>query len=350
MTGKPAKTPRELGYHMPAEWEPQVAVWLAWPHNRETWPGEALARVQRAYAAWIGALLPGQAVELLVGEAEVESARGRLAAAGVDPARVSLRRIATCDAWIRDYGPTFLVNRARGGLALVDWRFNAWGGKYAELLPDDRIPRRLNEELGMPRFEPGIVLEGGSIEVNGRGSLLTTEQCLLNPNRNPGLGRLELERVLGEQLGVRNVLWLGEGIAGDDTDGHVDDFARFVAPRAVVCAVEPDPQDVNHRPLREARERLARCRDERGRPLEVVELPMPGPVVLDGDRLPASYANFYIGNRCVAVPAFGHANDEIALAVLRKCFPGRRVVGIDCRAMVGGLGALHCGSQQQPAA
>jgi agmatine deiminase len=343
-------TPRELGYHMPAEWEPQSAVWLAWPHNAETWPGEALAAVQRSYADWIRALLPGQAVELLLADAQLETARARLVDAGIEPRHVSLRQVATCDAWIRDYGPTFVLNRQRRALALVDWRFNAWGEKYAELLADDRIPAALNEALGLPRFEPGIVLEGGSIEVNGCGSLLTTEQCLLHPNRNPGLGRAEIERVLAEQLGVCNVLWLGEGIAGDDTDGHVDDFARFVAPRTLVCAVEDDPLDVNHRPLQEACRRLARLCDERGRPLEGVKLPMPGPVRADGERLPASYANFFIGNRCVAVPVFGDANDEVALDVLRKCFPGRRVLGVDCRAMVRGLGALHCGSQQQPRA
>jgi len=335
---------------MPAEWEPQSAIWLAWPHNRETWPGDALAAVQRGYAEWMRALLPDQAVELLVSGEHADSARAALARSGVDPGRVCLRSIATCDAWIRDYGPTFLVNRERRSLALVDWRFNAWGGKYEDLLADDRIPRLLNEQLALPRFEPGIVLEGGSIEVNGCGSLLTTEQCLLHPNRNPGLGRAELERVLSEQLGVENVLWLGEGIAGDDTDGHVDDLARFVAPRTLVCAYEEDPLDVNHRPLRDAYQRLSQHRDERGRPFEVVKLPMPGPIELDGERLPASYANFYIGNRCVVAPVFGHANDSAALDVLRKCFPGRRVVGIDCNAMVRGLGTLHCGSQQQPRA
>jgi len=335
---------------MPAEWERQEAVWLAWPHNRETWPGDALGGVRDCYTEVVRYLSADQTVRLLVDDRESESAaRSFLGRRGVDLSGVSFLRLPTADTWIRDYGPTFLVDHSARGLAMVSWQFNAWGGKYADLLEDNGVPLRLNAHLDLPVFDAGMVLEGGSIEVNGRGLLLTTEQCLLNPNRNPDLGRGEIEARLGDFLGVSEVIWLGEGIAGDDTDGHIDDIARFVDPDTVVCALEEDPRDDNHARLEDNFVRLRRYRDRSGRPLRIVPLPMPRPVLDGGVRLPASYANFYIGNGCVVVPVFGDPNDSPALEVLKGCFPGRRVVGVDCRAMVLGLGAIHCSTQQQPA-
>jgi agmatine deiminase len=258
-------------------------------------------------------------------------------------------RVPTNDAWIRDHGPIFVVHEERG-LAITDWRYNAWGGKYPPYDLDDAVPSRLNETLRLPAFEPGIVLEGGSIDVNGCGTLLTTESCLLNLNRNPGLTRRDIEAVLRDSLGASNVLWLGDGIVGDDTDGHVDDLTRFVGPSTVVTAVEQDPADDNHRALQDNLLRLRSMKDEAGRPLEVVTLPMPPAVYHEGQRLPASYANFYIGNGAVLVPVFGHHRDEVACETLARLFPTRAIAPIDCTDLVQGLGAIHCLTQQQPIA
>ena len=335
---------------MPAEWEQQEAVWLAWPHNPETWPGSVLEDVRESYARIVGILSADQAVRVLADDPDAEAgARSLLGSRGVGLSSVSFLQVPTCDTWIRDYGPTFVVNDDRRRLAMVVWEFNAWGGKYEDLLGDNGIPALLNAQLGLEAFEAGLVLEGGSIEVNGRGLVLTTEQCMLHSNRNPRLGRGDLDTRLHDYLGAPEVLWLGEGIAGDDTDGHVDDIARFVSPDTVVCCLEPDPADVNHRALRDNYERLTRFRDRSGKGLRVVVLPMPRPVIAEGERLPASYANFYIGNRSVVVPVFDDPNDGPALETLRGCFPGRRVVGVDSRSMIRGLGAIHCCTQQQPA-
>jgi agmatine deiminase len=247
---------------------------------------------------------------------------------------------------MRDHGPTF-VTRA-GELAAIDWKYNAWGGKYPPWENDDKVPDRLAEILGIARFSPGIVLEGGSIDVNGRGTLLTTEACLLHPNRNPTLGRADIERLLRDYLGVRHVLWLGDGIAGDDTDGHIDDLARFVDAETVVTVVEHDPSDANHQPLAANLRRLREMTDQDGRALRVVTLPMPRPIFHEGTRVPASYANFYVGNAAVLVPTFGDAADSEALDTLRELFPGRRIVGINAVDLVWGLGAFHCVTQQQP--
>jgi agmatine deiminase len=334
---------------MPAEWEAQEAIWLAWPHNAGTWPGEALVEARRCYGRIVGELSPEQTVRILVGDADQEEdARGVLAASGATAAAVEFFHLPTCDTWIRDYGPTFVVNQTQRTIGMVSWTYNAWGGKYPELMADDGMPARMARFLDCPVFEAGIVLEGGSIEVDGRGRVLTTEQCLLHANRNPGLGRAEIEAILGEFLGVDEVIWLGEGIVGDDTDGHVDDIARFVDANTVVCALEDDPADANYLPLRDNYDRLSRYRDRRGRSLRVVALPMPAPFLAGAGRLPASYANFYIGRRSVLVPTFGDPRDRAALRVLEECFPGRRVVGVDCRALVAGLGTIHCCSQQQP--
>ncbi|MFH1725637.1 MAG: agmatine deiminase family protein [Elusimicrobiota bacterium] len=333
---------------MPAEWEPHEAIWLSWPHDEESYPD--LPRVEETFAEIIAAIQDSERVRLFVtGEAMRERAARLMRARGADPERVRFFTADYADIWIRDYGPIFVVDRERGKRAMTHWVFNAWGGKYEELKGDTRVPESILAAMPMPRFRPGVVLEGGAIDVNGRGALLTTEQCLLNPNRNPGLGREEIEGRLRDYLGAEHVVWLKEGIAGDDTDGHVDDIARFVAKDTVVCAWEDDVSDPNHAVLMEDYELLRRATDQDGRPLTIVKLPMPGVVARrDGGRLPASYANFYIGNKTVLVPTFAHANDRRALSILAELFGGRDVVGIDCRALVHGLGTIHCASQQEP--
>lgn len=345
-------TPRERGYRMPAEWEPQTTTWLAWPHNEETYQAY-LPAVYNTYLEFIRALVGGQTVSLLVTDESMElKVRDLLVQAGIALDRVSCYRVPTVDTWIRDYGPTFVVARpgtAPAPLAMVCWTFNAWGGKYADLARDDGVPRAMNAQLQLPVFEPGIVLEGGSIDVNGRGTVLTTEQCLLNPNRNPALSRADVEAYLRDYLDASHVLWLAEGIVGDDTDGHIDDVARFVDARTVVCAYEDDPGDANYEALHENYHRLQAMTDQDGHPLRVLKVPMPGEVEVEDTRLPASYLNFYVGNAVVVVPTFRHVNDQRACEILQGLFPDRRVVGIDCRGLVYGLGALHCCSQQQPA-
>ena len=336
-------TPRVLGYRMPAEWEQQDAIWLSWPHNEVTWPDGMLSDVERTYVEIIAALHPDQKIKLLVRNADAEaSVRGMLKRAGVALPQVIFFQIPTEDSWIRDYGPTFVLNNSARDLAMVKWTFNAWGNKYEDLIADNKIPYELNRRLSLRMFEPGIVLEGGSIEVNGAGAVLTTEQCLLNKNRNPNLSREEIENYLKDYLNVSKVFWLKEGIVGDDTDGHIDDLARFVDAKTVVCAIDDDPSDENYEILRDNYERLVSFG------LNVMKLPMPGLVNGPEGRLPASYPNFYIGNGAVVVPVFGHANDKRALDVIQKCFPNRRVVGVRSTAMVYGLGTIHCCSQQEP--
>lgn len=344
-------TPAEQGFVMPAEWEPHAATWLSWPKKEASWPG-ILDRIPPVYAQMIRALAEGEAIHLLVDGEEMErQARAVLRQHRADASNVHFHRIRTNDAWIRDYGPTFLKSRrSPSQTLLLDWGYNAWGGKYPPYDADDAVPRALAELLGLPCVTPGMILEGGSIDSDGAGLLLTTEACLLNPNRNPARTRAEIERTLCENLGVTKVLWLGDGIAGDDTDGHVDDLTRFVATGRAVTAVEHDERDENSVPLRENLERLRGMTDAAGRRLEVIELPMPLPVVFDGQRLPASYANFYIGNAAVLVPTYDSGRrDEMALGILRECFPDRRVAGIRSVDMVWGLGSFHCATQQQPA-
>ena len=342
-------TPRSLGYHMPAEWERHEAIWLSWPYDLDSFP--EIEAVENAYTAIIKAIHQSEVVNLLVKDEMLLSAVvDRLKSEKVDLHRVHFHLISYADVWFRDYGPTFLVNREKEvgkGVAAVNWIFNAWGEKYEELMADKRIGSLINEDLKMERFLPGIVMEGGSIDVNGCGTVLTTEQCLLNRNRNPSLNRDEIENYLKEFLGVRKVIWLREGIAGDDTDGHVDDIARFVNPTTVLCAYEDDLEDENFLPLKQNYEMLCRETDQDGCPLTVIKLPMPGRVGVE-ERLPASYANFYIGNDVVMVPVFGHKNDRVALKIIGEAFPERKVVGINCREMVHGLGTVHCISQQQP--
>ena len=345
-------TPAELGYYMPAEWQRHTATWLTWPKDPETWP-DRVPQVEEIFLQMIAALAPYELVNLLVDDAATEQAvRARCDFAGAE--NIHFHRLRTVDSWIRDYGPNFLVND-QGQLAYNDWIFNAWGNKYEELKKDNAIPSLVQAAMNVPTFAPGIVMEGGSIEVNGAGIVLTTEQCLLNPNRNPSLEKQQIEEYLKDFLGVRKVLWLAEGIVGDDTDGHIDDLARFVSPTTIVCAVEEDPADANYEILRDNLRRLRNMTDTTGRPFDIVTLPMPGVVggastdTRNLDRLPASYANFYIANNVVLSPVFGHANDRRALDTLQELFPDRRVVGINCEPLVWGMGTIHCVTQQQPA-
>jgi len=400
-------TPSSQGYRWPAEWEWHRATWLSWPHNRETWP-EGLAAVHATFGAMVAALAPREVVEIGAGDdALEETARAAIRAAGWDPDRnVRFHRWPTTDAWCRDHGPIFVVrapaseprtgaarrsapavldpaieaaevlpaarkrsdrSAGRGARsepqangdhqdasasatkALCDFRFDNWGRKYPGWELDDAVPRHVEKVLGLPRFASEMVLEGGGIDGDGHGTVLTTESCLLNPNRGPGRTRERMERLLADFLGARRVLWLGDGIEGDDTDGHVDDIARFVAPGVVVAASCDDPSDANHAPLAENLRRLRSMTDARGAALTVVELPMPPRLESAGQRSPASHANFYLANGVALVPVFGHGSDARALAILRELLAGRDVVGLPCAELVSGFGALHCVTQQEPA-
>jgi agmatine deiminase len=340
-------TPRKLGYLMPAEWEPHEAVWLSWPHNKNTFPN--LAEVEEAYTRFIAGIAPSERVELFVPTPLINRmVKGRLRSAGADLSRVTLRTIQYADVWIRDYGPTFVINPALKRSAMVHWEFNAWGEKYEDQIADGHVPADMNRWLDLPVFTPGIILEGGSIDTNGRGTVLTTQACLLNRNRNPDLTKDEIEEYLKEYLGAVKVIWLNRGVAGDDTDGHVDDIARFVAPSTIVCAYEEKPADENYAVLKENYEILIEATDQEGNPFTVVKLPMPAPVVSGDDRCPASYTNFYIGNTVVIVPVFDDPHDGEALRIIQELFPERMVMGINARAMVEGYGTFHCATQQQP--
>ena len=346
----PFPTPRQLGYHMPAEWEPQAATWMTWPAREHTsFPdGTHHDDVLPTFRAMIQALTTSQRVYLNGGNA-ADLAPLLASLNEAQRANLTLTGIPAIYPWCRDHGSTFVVRD--DGLAAVNWDYNAWGGKYPEILPSDfQINRRMAHLLGIPAFQPGLALEGGSIEVNGSGSLLVTSQCLLNPNRNPHLTKAEIETALRDSLNVENILWLDEGIVGDDTDGHIDDITRFVNQDTVVTVVESDPHDANHAPLHHNLQLLKTMRTEDGQRLNIVELPMPGPVITDGVRLPASYANFYIGNEIILQPVFGDPQDERAVAIIEACFPTRRIVPIDCRELVWGLGTFHCLTQQMPLA
>lgn len=354
----PANTPRELGYRMPAEWDQHEATWLAWPHNSEDWPGKFQA-IPWLYAEIVRLLAAHERVHVLVqDEKEQRRAAGILKRAHADLDQVSFHRWHTDRVWTRDSGPIFVRNPQRQ-VAITNWRFNAWA-KYPDWNLDDQVPDRAAELLGFPQWQPTVspageqrrlVLEGGSIDTNGEGILLTTEECLLSEvqQRNPGVSRVQLESAFRDYLGIEQVIWLGRGIAGDDTHGHVDDITRFVGPSTIVTAVEPRTQDANHEPLAENVARLKSTRDANGKQFNIVELPLPRPVVFRNQRLPASYANFFIANGLVLVPTFHDPNDRIALDILAELFPDREVIGIHAVDLVWGLGTLHCMTQQQPA-
>jgi agmatine deiminase len=361
-------TPTAAGFRFPAEWEPHAATWIAWPHNREDWPGK-FGPIPWVYVEIVRLLSAAEPVGILVGNRrQRDDARDRLERGGVDLDRVRFLKVPTDRVWTRDSGPMFVVRGEETGgtalahgervVAMVDWKFNAWA-KYDNHRRDDRVPRRLARALNMTRWcaetvvegeRLPVVLEGGAIDVNGQGTLMTTEECLLSEvqARNPRLGRERIEQVLRDYLGIRHVLWLGRGIVGDDTHGHVDDLARFVGPRTVVVVQERDPHDPNFEPLRENGDRLQAAHDQDGRPLEVIPLPMPRPVLFEGQRLPASYANFYIANDRVLVPTFNDPADREALNTLASVFPDRTVVGVHAVDLVWGLGTLHCLTREQP--
>jgi agmatine deiminase len=334
---------------MPAEWEPQAAVWLSWPHRHATWPG-AFQPIPEKFAEIAAQISRREKVRINLARPLRRQAQTLLNRAGADPANVELYDHPTDDAWCRDHGPIFVVNDRTGEVALTDWKFNAWGRKYPRYAQDNRIPARVARALGLRRFAQPMVLEGGSIDVNGQGLLLTTEACLLNPNRNPQLDRAQIEQHLRDALGVQTIIWLGEGILGDDTDGHVDDLSRFFRADGIVTMVEPNRRDGNHRALQENLERLQALRTPAGRKFTIVELTMPAARSQNNWRLPASYANFLILNGAVLMPAFRQPRRDAAAAeVLAACFPDREIVPIDCLELVWGLGTLHCLSQQQPA-
>ena len=337
-------------WRMTAEWEPHEATWLAWPHERTDWPGK-FAPIRWVYAEVVRHLAPREHVRILVQDsAHREKARRALARASVALDAVEFFTCRTNRGWLRDSGPIF-VKDAAGAVAVTNWKFNAWA-KYDDWRLDNRVPDFIARRMGLEDTKPGLVLEGGAIDTNGRGTLLATEECLLSPvqARNPGLSREDLETALERYLGIRRVLWLNRGIAGDDTHGHVDDIARFVAPATVVAAVRPDKSDPDSESLRENLARLRRMNDQDGQPLKAVTLPMPSPVHFAGQRLPASYANFYIANHAVLVPVFNDPMDRVALNTLAKLFPGREVLPVYARDLVLGLGTIHCMTQQQPRA
>jgi agmatine deiminase len=356
----PEATPRKLGYHMPAEWELHEATWLAWPHNPDDWPGK-FQPIPWVYVEIVRLLSARELVHILVQDEKAQRrATWILERAGANLDRVTFHAWPTDRVWTRDSGPIFVRNR-EGQVAINNWRFNAWA-KYADWQFDDQVPGHVTALLGLPEWQPAVklengashrlVLEGGSIDSNGAGILLTTEECLLSEiqQRNPGVSRAQLEQAFHDYLGINQVIWLNRGVAGDDTHGHVDDISRFAALTTIVTAVEPDTADPNHAPLAENLERLKAAHTCDGKQFTLVELPLPRPVIFNGQRLPASYANFYIANGLVLVPTFNDPNDRLALSILAVVFPDREVIGVHAVDLVWGLGTLHCMTQQQPAA
>jgi agmatine deiminase len=346
-------TPADHGFSFPPEWSPQSGTWISWPRPEGISFPDRYHRVLPTVIAIVREIARRQFVHLNVPNANYERiVRLQLREDGCSLRNVRFHHVPTNECWTRDHGPAFVVRptrRGRSRAAIVDWKYNAWGGKYAPWDLDDAVPRAVAGELGLPVFSPGIVMEGGAVDFNGAGTVLTTTSCLLNPNRNPGLSKAGVERYLRAYYGQRHVVWLGDGIAGDDTDGHVDDLARFIGERTVVIATERDGSDPNSAVLRENRRRLERARDQDGRPFDIVDLPLPAPVVRDGQRLPATYVNFLFVNNALLVPTFrDRRRDRRALAILQGLLPTREVIGIDCVELVWGLGAIHCLTQQQP--
>ena len=343
------KTPKELGYYFPAEFAKHHATWLSWPHKEASWPGK-IQTIYPIYANFVKLLAEGERVHInVVNEKMQQHALSHLQAANADLNNVHFYIHPTNDAWCRDHGPAFLINpNAEHKKLIVDWGYNAWGGKYPPYDLDDNIPTLIAQHLQLPVVYPGIIMEGGSVDFNGKGTVLTTTSCLLNSNRNPHLTQKEIEAYLYNYYGVTKILWLDDGIVGDDTDGHIDDITRFVNEDTVVTAVETNRQDENYVALRENLKILKTFRLENGKQMNIVELPMPRGIMYEDIRLPASYANFYISNKYVAVPTFRDKNDDKALQILQQCFPDRKVVGLDSLDIIWGLGSFHCLSQQEP--
>jgi agmatine deiminase len=359
----PKKTPAELGYRMPAEWEPQAAVWMSWPYNLQTWE-DHLDGAENAFVEIIRNLTKHEHVNLLVANAKVRSrAEKKLAKAKIRKSNLQIHEIETGDIWFRDYGPLYITKNTIAGLrtrgskigstdpqtkAYTKWLYNAYGNKYEDLLIGNEVPNKMPLQE-FTRFDTNIILEGGSIDVNGTGTLITTESCLLSPDRNPHMTKKGIEQAIKDHLGITNVLWLSAGIEGDDTTGHVDDLTRFVDRSTVVTVVEEDENDTNYKPLMENAKRLKYMKDERGERLTVLTLPMPKPFYVGDRRMAASYANFLIANGIVLVPIYNQSSDKEALSTLRKCFPDRDVIGIDCRELIFGYGSIHCATMQEPA-
>ena len=343
------KTPRDLGFTFPAEFEKQRAMWLSWPHKEASWPGK-IETIFPVYAQFIKLVSEGQKVCINVAGEEMKNfALGHLQTAGANLGNVEFYMHPTNDAWCRDHGPAFVVNRTTKEKAIIDWGYNAWGDKYPPYDLDDVVPTLIGKKLGLPVFHPKIVMEGGSVEFNGKGTLISTTACLLNKNRNPNLDQTGIEKYLADYYGVSNILWLGDGIVGDDTDGHIDDITRFVNEDTVVTVIESSKADENYEPLQENLKLLQKMRLENGKQINIVELPMPHAVIYEEQRLPASYANFYIANQYVVVPTFrDDKNDQTALDILQGCFKDRKVVGLDSTDLIWGLGSFHCLSQQEP--
>ncbi|MDB5320532.1 MAG: agmatine deiminase [Phycisphaerales bacterium] len=347
------KSPAQLGYSFPPEWHPHRATWFSWPRPEGISFPDKYHTVPENLARIIREIAPREEVHINVPNGNYQRiVSDQLKANGCPLTNVFFHHIKTNENWCRDHGPAFVLKAGRGGktqAAIVDWGFNAWGGKYPPYDDDDAVPTRIAEEFKLPVFYPGIVMEGGAVDFNGAGTVLTTESCLLNKNRNPKLSKKRIEQYLKDYYGQSHVCWLGEGIIGDDTDGHVDDLARFVNPTTIVVAVEEDPKDENYRILRENVKRCRLLRDQDGQPFDVVEIPMPGVVEHDNQRLPATYVNFYFVNGALLVPTYRHKkHDKKALEVLAKLLPKHQVIGIDCVELIWGLGAIHCLTQQQP--
>ncbi|MBS1490066.1 MAG: agmatine deiminase family protein [Bacteroidetes bacterium] len=342
-------TPREQGYFFPAEFAHHDATWLSWPHKEASWPGK-IETIFPVYAQFVKRVAEGEKVCINVADEGMKiRATDYLLKAGADLNHIHFFFHPTNDAWCRDHGPAFLINPKEKKKMVVKWNYNAWGGKYPPFDLDNEIPVSIANHYRLPLAKPDIVMEGGSVEFNGRGTVLTTTSCLLNPNRNPHLSQSQIEKFLIDYYGVENVLWLGDGIVGDDTDGHIDDITRFVDAETVVTAVEHTKTDANYQPLKENVALLQKMKLENGRAIKIIELPMPSPVVYEEQRLPASYANFYIANKYVVTPVFNCANDDKALDLLQGCFPDRKVIGLDSTDIIWGLGSFHCLSQQEPA-
>ena len=341
-------TPKQSGFHFPAEWAKHTATWLSWPHKEASWPGK-IDLIYPRYCEFIKVISEGELVRINVRDEQMAAfAKEQLMAAGVDLKRIEFFEFETNDAWCRDHGPAFLINTETKEKAIVDWGYNAWGNKYPPFDLDDVIPTKIGERFGLPVYHPGIVMEGGSVDFNGAGTLITSTACLLNENRNPHLNQQQIEEYLQNYYGVEQVLWVGEGIIGDDTDGHIDDTVRFVNEDTVVTVIEEDKNDANYQLLRDNLEMLKKMRLPNGKQLNIVELPMPREVIYEDQHLPASYANFYIANSAVIMPTFRCDRDAIALDILQGCFPDRKVVGIDSTDIIWGLGSFHCLSQQEP--
>ena len=339
------ETPSSLGYRMPAEWETHSGTWLTWPHNPETWPEQDMQQVETEFMGIIRPLAKNESVHILVNDEGMGNAvESTLNVNNVEMKNIFLHDIPTNDSWIRDYGPNFII-QSDGKVAANDWDFDSWGRKYKWEL-DDLAGTVIAEESGLHHFKPEIVLEGGAIEVNGAGTCVTTESCILNPNRNNGISRDAMETVLKDYLGISKVIWLHGEMEGDDTDGHIDNLARFVNPTTMLCAVEEDDEDPNYRCLKNNFDHLRSATDQDDNLFEIVALPMPG--YIGSPRLPASYANFYIANKSVLVPVYGHPNDKRALSILEPLFPEREIIPIPSTTLIWGLGGVHCLTQQQP--